>query len=101
MRIDPDDDDDDDDDDAGNICTGGATPTFIQAYIRAWRENLCPLLLQLSQLWSGVFIFFKANVDLICASFFCSAQASWATAVGTMYFCQRWNLGQLLEDTAL
>jgi len=64
-----------DNDDAGNICTGGATTTFIQAYIRAWRENLCPLLLQLSQLWSGVFIFFKENVDLICASFFCSAQA--------------------------
>ncbi len=63
------------DDDAGNICTGGATATFIQAYIRAWRENLCPLLLQLSQLWSGVFIFFKENAHLICASFFCSAQA--------------------------
>jgi hypothetical protein len=26
---------------------------------------------------------------------------SWATALGTMYFCQRWNLGQLLEDTTL
>jgi hypothetical protein len=26
---------------------------------------------------------------------------AWATALGTMYFCQRWNLGQLLEDTTL
>lgn len=26
---------------------------------------------------------------------------SWATALATMYFCQRWNLGQLLEDTTL
>jgi hypothetical protein len=26
---------------------------------------------------------------------------SWATVCAIMYFCQMWNLGQLLEDTTL